>query len=100
MGDTSQVVGYPSGTSPYGALDMAGNVLDWVNDWYLSNYYSSSPYSNPPGPATGNYKVLRGGGWYTYGGDLRTARRNPGDNPSSGHYVFSFRCGVGAAPGP
>jgi len=53
IGDTSQVGNYPLGASPYGALDMAGNVYEWVNDWYQSDYYSVSPYSNPPGPETG-----------------------------------------------
>ena len=53
----SQVGSYPLGASPYGALDMAGNVWEWVNDWYQSNYYSVSPPGNPPGPASGAYKV-------------------------------------------
>jgi predicted outer membrane repeat protein len=64
VGDTSQVGGYPQGASPYGVLDMAGNVTEWVNDWYSSSYYCESPYENPPGPATGQYKVIRGGNWH------------------------------------
>jgi eukaryotic-like serine/threonine-protein kinase len=60
--DTSPVGSFPSGASPYGALDMAGNVLEYVNDWYQSDYYSVSPSINPPGPTTGNFKILRGGG--------------------------------------
>ena len=76
VGDTSQVGSYPSGASPYGAMDMAGNVWEWVNDWYQSNYYSVSPGSNPPGPASGTSKVLRGGsfgdGWRR---TLRVANR-------------------------
>ena len=62
VGDTDAVGSYPAGASPYGALDMAGNVWEWLNDWYNGSYYSSSPGSNPPGPATGSYRVLRGGG--------------------------------------
>ncbi len=59
----SQVGSYPLGASPYGVLDMAGNVWEWVNDWWNVKYYSISPYSNPPGPATGTYKVCPRGCW-------------------------------------
>jgi formylglycine-generating enzyme required for sulfatase activity len=47
----------------FGLHDMAGNVREWVNDWYGSTYYSSSPSTNPPGPASGTSRVLRGGSW-------------------------------------
>jgi len=53
VGDTSQVGSCPSGASPYGALDMAGNVYEWVNDWYQADYYSGSPAENPQGPESG-----------------------------------------------
>jgi formylglycine-generating enzyme len=49
--------------NPYGLYDMMGNGWKWCNDWYGENYYTSSPASNPPGPATGNYRALRGGVW-------------------------------------
>jgi formylglycine-generating enzyme required for sulfatase activity len=61
--DTTVVGNYPSGASPYGAQDMAGNVCEWVNDWYSDTYYSQSPAINPTGPSSGQYRVLRGGAW-------------------------------------
>ena len=60
VGKTTDVGSYPDGASPYGALDMAGNDLQWVADWYDSGYYSSSPQRNPAGPSTGEKRVLRG----------------------------------------
>ncbi|MBX3000991.1 MAG: SUMF1/EgtB/PvdO family nonheme iron enzyme [Caldilineaceae bacterium] len=60
---TTPVGSYPSGASPYGVLDMAGNAWDWVNDWYDPSYYSVSPRSNPYGPEAGDSRVLRGGAW-------------------------------------
>lgn len=63
VSDTSAVGSYPLGASPYGALDMLGNVSEWVADWYGESYYSNSPSSNPSGPAVGDYRVLRGGSW-------------------------------------
>jgi len=52
---------FPSGASPYGVLDIAGGVREWVNDWYNETYYQNSPESNPRGPDKGEYHVLRGG---------------------------------------
>jgi formylglycine-generating enzyme required for sulfatase activity len=73
--DTAPVGSYPSGASPYGVMDMAGNVWEWVNDWYGEDYYSQSPSANPQGPETGTYRVLRGGAWNYSGNDVRSARR-------------------------
>jgi len=63
------------GRSPYGAHDMAGNVWEWCNDWYGSSYYSTSPFTSPLGVNSGNYRVLRGGGWYNGCAILRCALR-------------------------
>jgi formylglycine-generating enzyme required for sulfatase activity len=58
-----------------GLHDMSGNVWEWVNDWFSSNYYASSPSTNPPGPATGSFRVLRGGSWSNVTADLRSSDR-------------------------
>ena len=91
IGDTTLVDSYPTGASPYGTLNMAGNVWEWVNDWYQDNYYSVSPYSNPPGPATGTYRIVRGGSWYEDGIVLRVAYRGT-YYPEWPFYSLGFRC--------
>ena len=94
-GDTVQVGSYPDGTSPYGVMDMAGNVWEWVNDWYQSDYYDISPYSNPPGPSSDTYKVLRGGSWIVNEPYVRTADRFI-DEPGHRRDSSGFRCAVSA----
>jgi len=60
---TVPVGSFPSGVSPYGVYDMAGNVWEWCSDWYDKDYYRSSPSRNPAGLSSGVYRVLRGGAW-------------------------------------
>ena len=91
VGDTSAVGSYPAGASPYGALDMSGNVYEWVNDWYSASYYSASPGSNPLGPATGSSRVLLGGSWGNSPGLVRVAYRS-GSNPAGRGSYVGFRC--------
>jgi formylglycine-generating enzyme required for sulfatase activity len=95
VGDTSAVGSYPAGASPYGALDMAGNVFEWVNDWYSSTYYQAYPAddwpSNPTGPTTGTYRVTRGGGWNLDGLFMRSALRNY-SFPANQGVDKGFRC--------
>ena len=88
---TTPVGNYPEGASPYGALDMAGNVWEWVNDWYDSDYYSQSPSENPQGPATGESRVLRGGAWVYDDDSVRSAYRY-NYNPDSWYFDLGFRC--------
>jgi formylglycine-generating enzyme required for sulfatase activity len=91
VGDTSRVGSYPSGASPYGVMDMAGNVWEWVNDWYDGNYYSVSPSVNPQGPSTGSWRVLRGGWWDNVGSGVRSADR-VNYLPDLWNFNFGFRC--------
>lgn len=71
----AEVGSYKNGASPYGALDMAGNVWEWVADWYDPSYYLKSPSSNPKGPDSGTYGVLRGGAWGNIADFVRSSRR-------------------------
>ena len=66
---------FPAGASPYGALDMAGNVWEWCADWYDANYYATGPTKDPQGPETGHFKVLRGGSWINPAPVLRSINR-------------------------
>ncbi len=91
VGDTTEVGKYPAGASIYGALDMAGNVWEWVADWYDASYYANSPSSNPQGPSSGDWRVLRGGAWYNDINDARSAGRVWGF-PSNANYLIGFRC--------
>ena len=92
VGDTSAVGSYPPGASPYGGLDMEGNVFEWVNDWYSSAYYSISPDTNPTGPTSGTYKVLRGVGWDYGDVHLRVASRLTYGTPTYEYSSIGFRC--------
>ena len=78
----------PAGTfaaNGYGLYDMTGNVCEWCNDWYDSNYYDTSPYDNPTGPVSGNYRVLRGGSWGNSADHCRVAYRFNGNLFSPGY---------------
>lgn len=83
---------FENGKSPYGVYDMAGNVWEWISDWYDNNYYKNSPQQNPEGPSTGGFKVIRGGAWNSSARNLRSADRY-WDPPSFRSLYFpGFRC--------
>ncbi len=83
---------FEEGKSPYGIYDMAGNVWEWVSDWYDPEYYQTSPPQNPSGPRRGSHKVVRGGSWGSNGiTDLRSADREI-HLPSFKGFGTGFRC--------
>jgi formylglycine-generating enzyme required for sulfatase activity len=86
---TAPVGNFPRGASWVGALDMSGNVWEWVGDWY--GEYASQDQSNPTGPTSGERRVLRGGSWDIDAAYLRSAVRNWG-RPESSSKVTGFRC--------
>lgn len=90
---TAPVGSYLTGVSPYGALDMAGNVWEWVSDWYNFYYYTRSPESNPQGPNSGQYGVLRGGSWWGFFTNARTGFR-ANLEPDKRESIIGFRCVV------
>jgi formylglycine-generating enzyme required for sulfatase activity len=89
--DTAPVGSYPAGASPYGVMDMAGNLWEWVADWYAGDSYSHSPLANPSGPGSGDTRVIRGGSWDGFAYDPRSGNRGTHD-PVEGTSRFGFRC--------
>ena len=87
--DTAPVGSYPRGASWCGALDMAGNVYEWVADWYGD--YPPGHQVNPTGPSSGEYRVLRGGSWDGGQYYARCASRNRG-HPDRWGNLMGFRC--------
>lgn len=93
-GFTAPVGSFPSGKSPYGCLDMAGNAEEWCSDWYADYYYQTSPLRNPTGPLTGTDHATRGGSWYRFesdgaGGWFKCAMRR---KSGYGTQDIGFRC--------
>jgi formylglycine-generating enzyme required for sulfatase activity len=95
VGGTTAVNSYPKGVSYYGAVDMAGNVLEWVNDRFVSTYYQNSPSLDPTGPDSSGTRVLRGGSWQSDSNAVTTYRREF-RNPEAASGTIGFRCALSA----
>lgn len=112
VGDTARVGSYAEGASPFGVLDLAGNVWEWVADRYRPDYYNKSTAENPQGPTEdevfNTFRVIRGGSFQEDGLFLRLANRSflDGPNPKAqpdeeayygkSSFVIGFRCAQAA----
>ncbi|NKB81466.1 MAG: SUMF1/EgtB/PvdO family nonheme iron enzyme [Nitrospirales bacterium] len=90
---------WEEGQSPYGIHHMAGNIGEWVHDWFGPDYYAIGPRRNPQGPKAGRYKSVRGGSWKSRPQMLRTATRG-GAYPNQREATIGFRCAQSAAQTP
>jgi formylglycine-generating enzyme required for sulfatase activity len=91
LGDTDRVGRRTAGQSPFGLMDMAGNVWEWVADWYDADYYRTTSGRDPKGPAQGSLGIVRGGCWESGADSLRVSCRKP-TLPSTWAYNVGFRC--------
>ncbi len=90
---------YEKGVSPHGVFQMAGNVSEWVADWFDPEYYRGVTDHNPSGPKAGQDKVFRGGSWNEDPEVARSAGRNAG-RPDHASYLIGFRCASSDMPSP
>jgi formylglycine-generating enzyme required for sulfatase activity len=95
IGEPVSVYRYPLGASPYGVLNMAGNVREWVADWFDPKYYFVAPDKNPKGPETGTERSLRGGAYDANADDITTFNRLKHE-PDSAGLSRGFRCAESA----
>jgi formylglycine-generating enzyme required for sulfatase activity len=93
----AKVTSYDSGSSPFGVLNISGNLWEWVPDWYDPGYYSQSPAQNPHGPDAGEYRTLRGGGWRSLAAQLRVTNHSTGKPEHSMDGEIGIRCAWHAA---
>lgn len=91
-GTTQPVGSKPKGASPYGVMDMAGNLFEWTADWYSESYHKTAERSNPKGPHSGEHKVLRGSSWLMRTDNGISSVIRSGYSPLGQGYVVGFRC--------
>ena len=91
-GALAPVGSFEEGKSPYGVYDMAGNVWEWVSDWYDHDYYKGSQQRNPEGPPTGGFKGIRGGAWNSSPRALRSSDRYWDPPTFRSQYLPGLRC--------
>jgi formylglycine-generating enzyme required for sulfatase activity len=90
---SARVGSFSTDKSPYGVMDGAGNVMEWVADWYQETYYKEAPDKDPPSPEFGTFRVMRGGGYTTTGGDVRITSRSK-MVPDFRDETIGFRCAI------
>jgi formylglycine-generating enzyme len=90
---SARVGSFSTDKSPYGVMDGAGNVMEWVADWYQEAYYKEAPDKDPPSPEFGTFRVMRGGGYTTTGGDIRITSRSK-MVPDFRDETIGFRCAI------
>ncbi|MCX6556386.1 MAG: SUMF1/EgtB/PvdO family nonheme iron enzyme [Candidatus Aminicenantes bacterium] len=87
---SAPVGSFPAGESHYGIMDMAGNVWEWIADWYSVQYFQTSPNRDPRGPISGSSRVVRGGSWKN-GPDLIRSANRSNERPDQRLNVVGFR---------
>ena len=95
IGGVVPIGSYPDGKTPLGIMDMAGNVWEWVQDWYDPAYYTlnvlGNRVENPTGPLSGLHKMYKGGGWYSSTYYIRPSYRGA-TIPDTADNTIGFRC--------
>jgi formylglycine-generating enzyme required for sulfatase activity len=100
-GGAVPVGSFPAGSSPYGVLDMSGNLWEWVADYYDESYYSYAPDRNPLGPSAGDGRTIRGGSWATLRDTelvYATTTFRLWNYPDISSNALGFRCAIDSTP--